>query len=121
MMNIPNGLQKLKSSHSTEHEPLETYSELWTELINLIQGKLQTTVEEDRRKQEQLSHISAKERKALDEISLLKAELASAQNERMTEITKQNEAIRKLKGKKERKGLLRKSKADQSTSRRYGI
>jgi IQ domain-containing protein D len=68
------------------------------ECKTLVYDRLKTTVEEENAGQEQLAVIIAKEHKTSSEVKALKEELEKAKKERMGEINKRNETIRKLKG-----------------------
>lgn len=68
------------------------------ECKSLIYDRLKTTVEEENARQDQLTVIMAKEQKTSGEVSILTEELEKAKKERMGEINKKNDIIRKLKG-----------------------
>ncbi len=70
----------------------------------LVYDRLNTTVEEENQKQDQLSLIIAKEQKTSAEVKALKEDLEKAKRERNGEINKKNEIIRRLKGNSVRTG-----------------
>ncbi|KAI8911719.1 hypothetical protein EDD86DRAFT_203094 [Gorgonomyces haynaldii] len=93
----PSALSKLKYLKSTQTPVIAYFEHRLQECKTLIFEKLKTTVEEEVAKQEHLAMIIAKEQKTTSEVNALKEELEKAKKERMGEINKKNEIIRKLK------------------------
>ncbi|KAI8927053.1 hypothetical protein BC831DRAFT_453715 [Entophlyctis helioformis] len=90
-------LAKLRYLKSTKSPVVAQFEHLLQEIKMLVYGRLKTTVEEEKAKQDQLSIIIAKEQKTSNEVKSLKEELEKAKKERMAEINKRNEVIRRLK------------------------
>eukprot|EP00842_Homolaphlyctis_polyrhiza_P006363 jgi/Hompol1/6728/HPOL_005057-RA len=107
-------LAKLRYLKSTKSPVVAQFEHLLQEIKILVYGRLKTTVEEEKAKQDQLAIIIAKEQKASNsdslsschvvvvvftsnEVKSLKEELEKAKKERMGEINKRNEVIRRLK------------------------
>ncbi|KAJ3045560.1 hypothetical protein HDV00_009217 [Rhizophlyctis rosea] len=94
----PTALSKLRYLKSTKPPVIGYFESLIQEIKMLVYERLRITVEEEKAKQDQLSGIIAKEQKTSNEVRVLKEELEKAKKERMSEINKKNEAIRRLKG-----------------------
>nr|KAJ3422260.1 hypothetical protein HK105_000469 [Polyrhizophydium stewartii] len=90
-------LAKLRYLKSTKSPVVAQFEHLLQEIKMLVYGRLKTTVEEEKAKQDQLAIIIAKEQKTSNEVKALKEELEKAKKERMGEINKRNEVIRRLK------------------------
>ncbi|KAJ3052199.1 hypothetical protein HK097_006723 [Rhizophlyctis rosea] len=93
----PTALSKLRYLKSTKPPVIGYLESLIQEVKMLTYERLRITVEEEKAKQDQLSGIIAKEQKTSNEVRVLKEELEKAKKERMSEINKKNEAIRRLK------------------------
>lgn len=83
---------------SPKTQTVAQFEHLLQEIKLLTFKRLKTTVEEEKAKQDQLSVIIAKEQKTSNEVKALKEELEKAKKERIHDINKKNEVIRKLKG-----------------------
>ncbi|KAH6579762.1 hypothetical protein BASA50_002917 [Batrachochytrium salamandrivorans] len=90
-------LAKLRYLKSGKSPVVAQFEHLLQEIKMLVYGRLKTTVEEERDKQDQLAVIIAKEKKTSNEVKFLKENLEKAKKERLGEINKRNEVIRRLK------------------------
>ncbi|EPZ32374.1 hypothetical protein O9G_002214 [Rozella allomycis CSF55] len=97
LISIHDILAKIENYDSLLDENMHEYIVLWKDLIYVVKEKLQTTIDEDKKIQEHLSHILAKERKTNEEIATLREELEVAKKSRITEIGIKNENIKRLK------------------------
>lgn len=97
-MQNPTNFTKIKFLKSSKLPVISHFEHRLHECKTLVYERLRTTVEEENAGQEQLSLIVAKEQKTSSEVKALKEELEKAKKERMGEINKRNETIRKLKG-----------------------
>ncbi|KAI9014789.1 hypothetical protein BC832DRAFT_169558 [Gaertneriomyces semiglobifer] len=109
----PTVASKLRYMKSTRPEAVVRFEQLLQEVKMLIYGRLGTTVEEEKVTQDQLSIIIAKEQKTSSEVQVLQEELEKARKERIAEINKKNEVIRRLK--EELRDI--KQQAEESTKR----
>ena len=94
----PNALLKLRCLKSAKIPVIAQFEHWLQEIKMLVYDRLNTTVEEENQKQDQLSLIIAKEQKTSAEVRSLKDDLERAKKERNAEINKKNEIIRRLKG-----------------------
>ncbi len=94
----PTALVKLKCLKCTKVPVVAQFEHWLQEIKMLVYDRLNTTVEEENQKQDQLSLIIAKEQKTSAEVKTLREELEKAKRERNGEINKKNEIIRRLKG-----------------------
>jgi DNA repair exonuclease SbcCD ATPase subunit len=96
-LNNMNSFTKLRSLKRTKPPILTHFEHRLQEYKNLFYYRLKTTVEEENSIQEQLSQIVVKEMKTNNEVKALKEELETAKKDRMGEINRKNDIIRRLK------------------------
>ncbi|KAJ3088216.1 hypothetical protein HK102_009268 [Quaeritorhiza haematococci] len=96
-LNNSNALSKLRYLKSTKSPAISQFETLLHEVKMLIYERLKTTVEEEKMKQDQLSVIISKEQKTSQEVKSLQEELEKATRERISEVSKKNEIIKRLK------------------------
>lgn len=91
---------KLRAMKPNRPPVISVFEHLIAETKNLMYEKLSMSAEQEASKQDKLSHIIAKEQKTSAEVAGLKEDLEKTKKERLMEVSKRNDQIRKLKGTK---------------------